>query len=199
MYIYSHRSADELLDLDDNTGIAVQVTESDGEKIWAGSTPLALRARHKVRGSYTIEAGRRCACFWNDERELVFLTPDGERFVLFQIGADGRVQARMPGTGVDLAPAIDSDGKQIAGFSRSILADGSGRSFFEIVYESMSYLTLFGLNSMLAFVPTRSCPTGISSSRSSARSTNSAPSRAPPSPCQRRILSLRRWPRGGHR
>lgn len=153
MYIYRHHSADELLDLDDSTGIAVQVTESDGEKIWAGSTPLALRARHKVRGSYTIEAGRRCACYWNDEHELVFLTPDRERFVLFQIGADGRVQARMPGTGIDLAPAIDSDGKQIAGFSRFILADGSGRSFFEIVYESMAYLTLFGLNSMLAFVP----------------------------------------------
>lgn len=153
MYIYRHHTTDDLLDLDDSTGIAVQVTESDGAKISVGPTPLALRARHEVRGSYTIESGRRCACYWNDERELVFLTPDGERFVLFQIDAEGRVQARMPGTGVTLAPAVDSEGKEIAGFSIFVLADGSGRSCFETVYESMAYLTLFGLNSMLAFVP----------------------------------------------
>lgn len=153
MYIYQHHSAEELLDLDDSTGIAVPLTESDGVKPWAGPTPLALRARHEVRGSYTIEAGRRCACYWNDERELVFRTPDGERLVLFQIGADGRVQERMLGVRANLVPAIDSDGKEVAGFSKFMLADGSGRSCFEIVYESMSYVALFGLNSMLAFVP----------------------------------------------
>ncbi|MEW6761858.1 MAG: hypothetical protein AB1437_13640 [Pseudomonadota bacterium] len=153
MYIYRHHTADELLDLDDSTGIAVQVTESDGAKISVGPAPLALRARHQVRGSYTIEAGRRCACYWNDERELVFLTPDGERLVLFQMGADGRVQERMPGIGVTLAPAIVGSGKEIAGFTKFVLAHGSGHGCFETVYESMAYLTLFGLNSMLAFVP----------------------------------------------
>ncbi len=56
MYIYRHHTADDLLDLDDSTGIAVQVTESDEAKISVGPAPLALRARHEVRGSYTIEA-----------------------------------------------------------------------------------------------------------------------------------------------
>lgn len=153
MYIYRHHTADALLDMDDATGIAMPVAEPDGEKVSVGSSPLALRARHEVRGSYTTEAGRRCACYWNDERELVFLTPDGERFVLFQIGADGRVQARMPGIRVSLAPAIDRDGKNVAGFSRFMLVDGSGSSCFEIVYEYLSYVTLFSMNSMLAFVP----------------------------------------------
>jgi len=147
VYIYRHHTADDCWTWTQHryrcTGDRVRRSEDLGR----------IRARHEVRGSYTIEAGRRCACSWNDERELVFLTPDGERFALFQVGVEGRVQAHMPGTGVTLAPAIDSEGKETAGFRKFVLADGSGRSCFEIVHESVAYQTLFGLNSMLAFVP----------------------------------------------
>lgn len=145
MILYWHHTIDDLIDLDDQTGTAHPLPPEQADALHAGGLPIAFRADAKVRGSYTIEDGRRCCLYWTDDPVLVLRTPDQRRIDLFRRGADRLLVELMPGASI----SIIADG-DLATFS---LRDAKGTSLFDFTYEAQPYRTLFGVGSMIAFTP----------------------------------------------
>jgi hypothetical protein len=151
MHIYRHHTAVDVIDLDDRTGLWLPVAEEDGEPIFTGSMPISMRADFSIRGSYAIENEKRCSFYWTDDGELVFRTPDNQRFCLFRREPGGILIDLMPNVSADLQPATYSDGRAIPDMSTFSLVDGVGKTLFEISYDSTRYLQYYLGN--FTFVP----------------------------------------------
>lgn len=145
MYLYRHHTIDDLIDLDDATGVSHPLPPDQADALHAGGLPIAFRADAAVRGSYTIEDGRLCSLYWTSDHVLVLRTPDQPRLALFRRGADRLLVDLMPGASM----AITDDG-DMATFS---LTDSAGANIFAFSYEAQRYRTLFGMGSMIAFTP----------------------------------------------
>lgn len=143
MYIYRHHTADDVIDLDDRTGLWHPVPEENGEPIFIGSMPVSMRADFSIRGSYTIENEKRCCFYWTDDGELVFRTPDNQRFCVFRRERGGLLIDLMPNVSVILQPATYGDGRAIPDTSTFSLVDAAGETLFEISYDSTRYLQYY--------------------------------------------------------
>ena len=86
----------DLIDIDVANGHWQRLPDDPDELSVVGSASIVQREDASVRGSYTIENGRRYCLFWTDEHELVFMTPDSQSVRLFKREANGAL--------TDLAP-----------------------------------------------------------------------------------------------
>lgn len=151
MYIYRHHTADDVIDLDDRTGLWAPVPENADGPIFVGSMSIVLRSDFEIRGSYAIENDRRNCFYWTDDQNLVFRTHDNKRLALFRRESDGRLVDLMLQVRAELQPAAHGDGRLIANMSTFRLIDAGGHKLFEISYDSERYLQYYLGN--FTFVP----------------------------------------------
>ena len=151
--LYRHDTAGDLIEIDDATGTWRAAPQDSDHPPLIGAMPVTMRVGEEFRGSYTIEDERRCYLYWNDERELVFRTHDGRRLSLFRFEADGALTDLAPDLQVQLEPATDGDGRETTGMSVFSLRDPAQGTLYEITYDSFAYARMFGIASMLTFIP----------------------------------------------
>lgn len=144
MYIFAHHSAVDVIDLDDRSGHWAPVPDDDS--LMVGQMSMLQRADFSVRGSYTMEHGKRCAFYWTDDGELVFRTPDECRFALFRREAGGTLIDLMPGLAVGLQPAATGDCHPLPGMSTFSLTGANGVSLFAITYDAARYVLAYRSN-----------------------------------------------------
>lgn len=118
-----------------------------------GCASITQRETALVRGSYTIENGRRYCLFWTDEHELVFMTPDSQCVRLFKREGDGALTDLAPRLHVQLKPATDGDGRDMPGMNTFSLHDPEGGVTHEVTYDAAAYVRQFGMASMMSFIP----------------------------------------------
>ena len=151
--LYRHDTAGDFIDIDDRTGACCAAPQDPDNPPLIGAMPVTMRVGQEIRGSYTTENERRCCLYWNDERELVFRTHDGRRLCLFRYEADGTLTDLAPDLQVQLEPATYGDGREMQGMSVFSLCDPVQGTLYEITYDSLSYVRMFGIASMLTFIP----------------------------------------------
>lgn len=151
MILYRHHCCSDFIELDDASGALRPIAEAV-EPHWDGLAWIGMRIDAAIRGSYTIEDGRRCCLYWNDAHELVLRADGGThpalRLPLFRRGADDAALALIPGLQLRREAS-----KHAADRSTVSLHDGAGALLFAIDYDAMRYLALLGMNSMIAHVP----------------------------------------------
>lgn len=151
--LYRHDTAGDFIDIDDRTGAWCSVSQDPDNPPLIGAMPVTMRVGEEFRGSYTIENARRCCLYWNDEQELVFRTHDGRRLCLFRYETDGALTDMAPDLQVQLEPATYADGREMQGMSVFSLRNPAQGTLYEITYDSLAYTRMFGIASMLAFIP----------------------------------------------
>lgn len=151
--LYRHDTAGDFIDIDDRTGAWCAAPQDPDNPPLIGAMPVTMRVGQEIRGSYTTENERRCCLYWNDERELVFRTHYGRRLCLFRYEADGTLTDLAPDLQVQLEPATYGDGREMQGMSVFSLHDPVQGTLYEITYDSLSYVRMFGIASMLTFIP----------------------------------------------
>jgi len=151
--LYRHDTAGDFIDIDDCTGALCAVPKDPDNPPFIGAMPVTMRVGEEFRGSYTMEDEQRCCLYWNDDRELVFRTHDGRRLCLFRVEADGALTDLAPDLQVQLEPATHGDGREMQGMSVFSLRDPVHGTLYEITYDSLAYARMFGIASMLTFIP----------------------------------------------
>jgi hypothetical protein len=151
--IFHHSTVSDFIDIDIATGHWQPLPDDPDELSVVGSTSIVQRENASVRGSYTIENGRRYCLFWTDEHELVFMTPDSQRVRLFKREANGALTDLAPRLCVQLKPATNGDGRDVPGMNRFTLHDPEGGTTHEVIYDAAAYVRQFGMASMMSFIP----------------------------------------------
>lgn len=78
---------------------------------------------------------------------------DGKRRCLFKRESDGVLTHEAPYIQAHLQAATYDAGREMRGMSTSSLRDDVGRTLYEITYDSLRYCEMFGMASMLTFIP----------------------------------------------
>lgn len=139
MLVYCHHTGGDVIDLDEVSGTWFSVDMRD--HVAAGRLAVWERCKHPVAGSYTIEDGKRYALFWNGAGELVFLTPDNARYVLFQHVGGGRFEDRMDGIKFELRE-INMAGQR-DGCSEFRLVGPRAQLLHRMTYFALRYRVLY--------------------------------------------------------
>ncbi|MCD2518427.1 hypothetical protein LQ564_19175 [Massilia sp. G4R7] len=151
VWLYRHHAADDIIAFDDATGRWEPAPEEGAPP--AGAMTLVQRIGEPLRGSYTIEDGRRYCCYWTAGEELVFREPSGRRFSLFRRDARGRIVDLMPSVSADLIDAVHGDGSPLPNMSTFSLRDCfTPAPLIEVTYDSGKYLLLYSV-SLFTYVP----------------------------------------------
>ena len=151
--IFHHSTVSDFIDIDIATGHWQPLPDDPDGLSVAGCASIVLRENASVRGSYTIENGRRYCLFWTDERELVFMTPDSQCIRLFRRETNGALTDLAPHLRVQLKPATDGDGRDMPGMNTFTLHHPEGGVTHEVTYDAGAYVRQFGMASMMSFVP----------------------------------------------
>lgn len=141
MYIYQHYTFGEIIDLDDASGRWTPIEEDDNN--FPGVMSMAQRSTDNIRGSYTIENGKRYAFYWSAESRLVLRTPDDVRYELFERAASGAFINLMAGIKVELGAATFADGHANTGHSEFRLVAADGTVLVSVTYNSRKYMDLY--------------------------------------------------------
>ncbi|MED5618018.1 hypothetical protein [Ideonella sp. BN130291] len=138
MWLYRHHTCSDIIDLDHLSGRWRPVDDSE--------KPASARvlADLPVRGSYTVEDGRRYFSYWTDDDRFVFRADDGTVFEICQKLTDGRTLESRPGMRCRIEPAKHGDGRLRQGLSTVTLVDADGAPLYELTYNSEHYLKLYG-------------------------------------------------------
>jgi hypothetical protein len=91
MWLYCHHTASDIIDLDHESGRWRPVADSEKPP---GARVLADLP---VRGSYTVEDGKRYCSYWTDADTYVFRTPEDHVFEICSKSADGTITLLNPG------------------------------------------------------------------------------------------------------
>jgi hypothetical protein len=151
--IFHHSTASDLIDIDVASGHWLPVQEDPDKPFHVGCASIVQRENAMVRGSYTVENGRRYCLLWTEEHELVFMTPDSQCVRLFKREANGALTDLAPRLDVLLQPATYGDGRAMPGMSTFSLHVPESGITHEVTYDSAAYIRLFGMASMLTFIP----------------------------------------------
>lgn len=151
--LYAHSSTSDLIEIDDDSARWRMVQEDAENPVYCGAMGIVHRMRQSVRGSYTVENDRRCCLYWSNDQELIFRTHDGKRLCLFKRESDGLLIHMAPYIQAHLQSATYGDGREVRGMSTFSLRDGVGHTLYEITYDSLRYCEMFGMASMLTFIP----------------------------------------------
>ena len=151
--IFHHSTVSDFIEIDVASGSWQPLPDDPDDASVVGCASIMQRANASVRGSYTVENGRRYCLFWTDEHELVFMTPDSQYVRLFRRDANGALTNLAPQLHVQLEPATDGDGRDMPGMSRFTLHDPEGGSTHEVIYDAAAYVRQFGMASMMSFIP----------------------------------------------
>jgi hypothetical protein len=138
MWLYQHHTCSDVIDLDHQSGSWRPVGDSEKPP---GARVLADLP---VRGSYTIEDGRRFFTYWTDDNRFLFRADDGALIEICRQLADGTTIESSPGLHCKIAPAKYLDGRLRQGMSAVTLANGEGVPLYELTYNSDRYLKLYG-------------------------------------------------------
>lgn len=151
--IFHHATVSDVIDIDVASGRWQPLPEDLDERSVVGSASIMQRENASVRGSYTVENGRRYCLFWTDEHELVFMTPDSQCVRLFRHETNGALTDLAPQLHVQLDPATDGDSRDMPGMNTFTLHDPEGGVTHEVTYDAAAYVRHFGMASMMSFVP----------------------------------------------
>jgi hypothetical protein len=141
MQIYRHHTADDVIELDQATGMWHYVDEDDA--ISPGELAIAWRHSYPVSGSYTIESEHRYCMYWTTAKVLLLRTPDEKEYPLFRYLGDQRYEDLRHGMTVELGAAHERDGSTRAGYSTFRLVGADGTVLHEMRYHSQPYLDLY--------------------------------------------------------
>jgi len=151
--IFHQSTVSDFIDIDVARGHWQPLPDDPDNAPVVGCASIVQRENASVRGSYTIENGRRYCLFWTDERELVFMTPDSQCIRLFRRETNGALTDLAPQLHVKLEPATYGDGRDMPGMNRFTMHDPEGRTTHEVIYDAAAYVRQFGMASMMSFVP----------------------------------------------
>lgn len=151
--LYAHSTVSDLIEIDDNSARWRIIQDEAENPVHCGAMGIAHRMRQSVRGSYTIENERRCCLYWSNDQQLIFRTHNDKRMCLFKRESDGVLAHQAPYIQAHLQAATYSDGREMRGLSKFSLRDDAGRTLYEITYDSLRYCEMFGMASMLTFIP----------------------------------------------
>src|SRR5689334_11083683 len=87
MYIYRHHTASDVIDLDPKTGRWSPVDDNVRPRV--GALAVEFRDDYPIRGSYTIEDGKRYCMYWTPDKQFEFLAPDLTTIPIARRQADG--------------------------------------------------------------------------------------------------------------
>jgi len=151
--IFHHSTVSDFIDIDVASGSWQLLPDDPDDPSVVGCASIVQRENTAVRGSYTVENGRRYSLFWTDEHELVFMTPYSQRVRLFRRETNGALTDLAPRLRVQLEPATDDDGRDMPGMNRFTLHDPEGGVTHEVTYDAAAYVRQFGMASMMSFIP----------------------------------------------
>jgi len=151
--IYHHSTVSDFIDIDVASCSWQPLPDHLDDAPVVGCASIVQGENASVRGSYTIENGRRYCLFWTDERELVFMTPDSQCIRLFRRETNGALTDLAPHLRVQLKPATDGDGRDMPGMNTFTLHDPEGGVTHEVTYDAAAYVRQFGMASMMSFIP----------------------------------------------
>jgi hypothetical protein len=151
--IFDHSTVSDFIDIDVASGSWQLLPDDPDDPSVVGCASIVQRENASVRGSYTVENGRRYCLFWTDERELVFMIPDSQCIRLFRRGTNGALTDLAPQLRVQLEPATDDDGRDMPGMNTFTLHHPEGGVTHEVTYDAGAYVRQFGMASMMSFVP----------------------------------------------
>lgn len=141
MLIYQHHTADDVIELDRDTGLWRHVDED--EAIAPGELAISWRHSYPIAGSYTVEDGHRYCMYWSAGKTLLLRTPDQIEYPLFRYLGDGRYQDLRAGLTVTLDAAHERDGSTRAGYNAVRVLDAGGAVLHEATYHAQPYLDLY--------------------------------------------------------
>jgi hypothetical protein len=151
--IFDHSTVSDFIDIDVASGSWQLLPDDPDDPSVVGCASIVQRENASVRGSYTVENGRRYCLSWTDEHELVFMTPDSQYIRLFRREANGALTDLAPRLRVQLEPATDDAGRDMLGMNTFSLHDPEGGITHEVTYDAAAYVRQFGMASMMSFVP----------------------------------------------
>lgn len=151
--IFHHSTVSDFIDIDVASGSWQLLPDDPDDPSVVGCASIVQRENTEVRGSYTVENGRRYSLFWTDEHELVFMTPDSQRVRLFRRETTGALTDLAPHLRVQLKPATDGDGRDMPGMNTFSLHDPEGGITHEVTYDAAAYVRQFGMARMMSFIP----------------------------------------------
>lgn len=141
MQIYRHHTADDVIELDQASGMWHYVEEDDA--ISPGELAIAWRHSYPVAGSYTIEDGHRYCMYWTSAKVLLLRTPDEKEYPLFRYLGEERYEDLRHGMRVELGAAEERDGSTRAGYNTLRLTAADGTVLHEMSYHAQPYLDLY--------------------------------------------------------
>lgn len=137
MWLYLHHTASDIIDLDPVTGLWRPVDDSEKPR---GAVVLADLP---IKGSYTIEDGKRYFAYWTSDDRFVFRSDKGLDFEICQKRSDGSIVMLAPALACEITPSRYSDGRLRQGFSHVRLIDAAAEPAFDLDYNSQRYLQLY--------------------------------------------------------
>ncbi|MBL0730541.1 hypothetical protein [Piscinibacter sp. HJYY11] len=137
MWLYRHHTADDIIDLDHETGRWRPV--SDGE-MPPGAKVLADLP---IDGSYEIEDEKRYYAYWAPDGRFFFRSFDGTLIEICHKQKDGSILMRDRDMRCTIEPARYADGRLRQGLSVVRILAGNGRQLYELTYNADYYRRLY--------------------------------------------------------
>ncbi|AMM23660.1 hypothetical protein [Variovorax sp. PAMC 28711] len=137
MWLYLHHTGSDIIDLDSVTGRWRQV--DDAEK----PSGAMVLADLPIKGSYTIEDGKRYFTYWTSNGRFVFRTDEGLVFEVCQKRPDGSIMMLEPALACEITPSRYGDGRLRQGFSQMRLINATSDTVSELEYNSERFMRFY--------------------------------------------------------
>lgn len=137
MWLYRHHTADDIIDLDHETGSWRPVAEAEKP---VGATVLA---NLPIEGSYEIEDGKRYYAYWASDGRFYFRSFDDVLIEICHKQNDGSILMRDPGMHCSIEPAKYADGRLRQELSQVRILSATGAPLYELTYNAEYYRRLY--------------------------------------------------------